>query len=99
MFLRGKEELNPAAVVFFLFASFSFFKSTCGYVENPRADQDVTTNRRPNHNNGSPETFESRPRSGREMHAQMLSFEDSTIRFAVFPAGWRKRVEGRDERQ
>jgi transposase len=71
---------------FFLFGSFSFFKASCGNVEKSTDRQASVTNRRPDRNDGYPETFEPRPMSGDEMHTQMMSFEDSTIRDAGFRA-------------
>jgi hypothetical protein len=69
---------------FFLFGSFSFFKTSCGNVEKSTGRQASVTNSIPDHSDGYPETFELRPMSGKQMHAQMMSYEDSTIRNADF---------------
>ena len=69
---------------FFLFGSFSFFKTGCGNVENSTGRPALATNMHPDHSMVT-RRHSSRPKSGEGMHAQMLSFEDSAIRDAVFP--------------
>jgi len=81
-----KEEEGPGRRGFFLFGSFSFFKTSCGNVEKSTDRRVLVTNSRPNQM-----MVTRRPSSQDEirkgMHTQMLSFEDSTIRDAVFRVG------------
>jgi hypothetical protein len=85
-----KERISIVAAVSFFFASFSFFEAGCGNVKKSTADRALATNTRPNHMMvDGRRSSQGEVRKG--MHTQMLSFEDSTIRDAVFPERSEKR--------
>lgn len=95
MLLKRQEKKFDRRRGFFLFGSFSFFKASCGNVEKSTGRLASVTNSSPDHSDGYPETFEPRPMSGDEMHTQMTSFEDSTIRNAGFRAASEKEGENK----
>jgi hypothetical protein len=91
--MPGRESAVVAA-----FLSFWFFFFLCEWLwkcgKVRESAQALVTNRHPNHSDGYPQTFD-QGQVWKQMHTQMASFEDSTIRAAIFQArlarnSWRK---------